>query len=800
MIRAATILLVTVLGMSGPLALAARASTQPAAQTASVAGQIVDAESKATVGQADVELVGTAFKARTDADGRFTLNGVPPGTYSIAVRRAGYLPLRRDGLTATAGAVTAVDVELRQVVTLLESVTVTPGAFSFMDSGSAAHQTLSRDDIVSVPQIGEDLFRALSRLPGLSSGDYSAHFSIRGGRHDETLIQLDGLELYEPYHLKDFNEGAVSVIDTETVDSVELLTGGFPAQYGNKRSGVMNIASRAPESDRARFSAGVSVLNARAMGRGPLWHGKGSWLLSARSGFMDLAFSLINQNQLPSPRYYDVFGKVQRSLGSKHVLTVDLLHAGDRYTFDAPSTTGFEDSLRTQENAKNRYSNSYLWGTLVSSLGARTTVKSLFAGALVTRARDGSERYIDFNNKPLYSLTNARDYSILEGKQDWRFKASDRFIVDAGFDVRRFRTTDKFQNIVNEDPDDPLVNKVGYPLIKNSEFDNRGSRAGLYVSSRWRALKPLTLEVGGRYDRASYTGDRTFSPRTGAALDLGHNRTVRAGWGHYRQIQGFDDVAALNDAGRFFPSELSRQVTVGFEQTFERGSLFRVEGYQKAGSHLRPVYRNWKNAPDVFPETNEDRILVYPRTSSAAGIEVYFARTLGKRLNLNASYALAKVEEVVDRITNVNAPYPVPFDQTRPAPQDQRHAAHLDLAYRVGEWSINTAVAHHSGWPGTLEELVTAKDKDGDPISALRPIKVDGARLPTYFRGDVRATWRKKHVDSFVEIINLTNHSNVFGYNYFRVRQAGGTIGFTREDEKWFTILPSLGVSWHTSF
>ena len=59
---------------------------------------------------------------------------------------------------------------------------------------------------------------------------------------------------------------------------------------------------------------------------------------------------------------------------------------------------------------------------------------------------------------------------------------------------------------------------------------------------------------------------------------------------------------------------------------------------------------------------------------------------------------------------------------------------------------------------------------------------------------------RKKHFDTFVELINLTNHSNVFGYNYVRVREAGGRIGVTREDEKWFTILPSLGVSWHTSF
>jgi len=84
---------------------------------------------------------------------------------------------------------------------------VTPGAFSFMDSGSSSRQTMSREEVESVPQIGKDIFSAVNRLPGLVSGDYSAHFSIRGGRHDETLILLDGLELYEPYHPKDFNEG-----------------------------------------------------------------------------------------------------------------------------------------------------------------------------------------------------------------------------------------------------------------------------------------------------------------------------------------------------------------------------------------------------------------------------------------------------------------------------------------------------------------------------------------------------------------------------------------------------------------
>ena len=275
MTRIAIIALTWALTTMTSAGLAAQSPT-PAPVSATVTGQVVDAGTKAPVRQAEVTLTGAGLRTATDNDGRFALGDVPPGTYALAVTRVGYVPLQRDAVHVTPGATVTVSIDLQRLVTLLETVTVTPGAFSFMDTGSGTRQTMSREDIESVPQLGEDIFRAVNRLPGLSSGDYSAHFSIRGGRHDETLIQLDGLELYEPYHLKDFNEGAISIIDTQTVDGVELMTGGFSAKYGNKRSGVMNINSRTPESDHARYSAGVSFMNARAMGRGPLWDGKGS--------------------------------------------------------------------------------------------------------------------------------------------------------------------------------------------------------------------------------------------------------------------------------------------------------------------------------------------------------------------------------------------------------------------------------------------------------------------------------------------------------------------------------------------
>jgi len=137
--------------------------------------------------------------------------------------------------------------------------------------------------------------------------------------------------------------------------------------------------------------------------------------------------------------------------------------------------------------------------------------------------------------------------------------------------------------------------------------------------------------------------------------------------------------------------------------------------------------------------------------------------------------------------------------------QDQRHAVNVDFTYRLRRlWSLNGSLAYHSGWPGTAEELVTVTNDDGQTDYAVRPKKIYGERLPGYLRFDVRATrrWATKHGEMrfFLELVNLTNHENVFGYDYFKDRDPNGAIVLKKDPETWFTILPSIGVAWSGSF
>lgn len=785
-------------------------TTLLAQQQTAIRGRVVDGQSKDPVELVSVTLVGTDQVRLSRTDGSFEFVGIAPGTYRLRAVHSQYELLVRESILVAAGDLLDVELVLTPTSVPLEVVVVTPGAFSFMETGGATRQTMSREDIQSVPQIGDDVFRAVNRLPGLSSGDYSAHFSIRGGRHDETLILLDQLEIYEPYHLKDFDEGAISIIATETVQGVELMTGGFPAQYGNKRSGVFNITSRVPDLDRTRYSVGISFLNAHAMAMGPLAGGRGSWVASARSGYMDLVFNIINQDELPSPRYHDLFGKLSFDLSPNHTLSLDALHAGDKYTFDSASTTGFRDTLDTREQANNSYGNSYVWTTLHSALGSHTTVRTMLSAGLVTRDRDGTEFYVPTGPNdpegPIYEITNNRDFSIFGVRQDWSHVLAEPFVLSYGVDFRRLHNTDSFTNIVDQDPNDPAPDPEGfYPDTTITKHEATGNLLALYLSGRWRIVDPLIVEVGGRYDRATYTGDDDFSPRVSAALNVGKGRTLRAAWGQYRQIQGIDDVAALNEDATYYPSELTEQFTVGLEQLFANGAIVRVEGYVKDGSGLRPVYRNWKGGLDVFPETNEDRILVFPEKTNSKGIEVYYDQRLGERIKARGSYSFSIAEEDVTWIENVNSPDPLEWDPTHAIPMDQRHAVNADATFRLAQrWSLNASFAFHSGWPVTRESLVNIADENGEPEATVRPNKLYDDRLPSYLRLDMRATrrWSTSRGDwrMFLELVNLTNHANVFGYDAFKTVGSNGEFVLVSDEEQWFTILPSLGISWTSSF
>lgn len=108
----------------------------------------------------------------------------------------------------------------------LEKIVVTPGRFTIYD-GTSARISLSQKEIERFPLIDNDVMRAGHIFPGVVSSDYSARFSVRGGEKDDISVRLDGMELYNPYHLQDFG-GAVSLIGLNSFRTRSCSSVGSP--------------------------------------------------------------------------------------------------------------------------------------------------------------------------------------------------------------------------------------------------------------------------------------------------------------------------------------------------------------------------------------------------------------------------------------------------------------------------------------------------------------------------------------------------------------------------------------------
>ena len=149
-----------------------------------------------------------------------------------------------------------------------------------------------------------------------------------------------------------------------------------------------------------------------------------------------------------------------------------------------------------------------------------------------------------------------------------------------------------------------------------------GNTLGAYLSARVHPMQPLTVEAGARYDRVSWTGDRSVSPRLNAALALGPSTTLRAAWGTYYQAQAIQDLQVQDGVSTFYGAERAEHRVVGIEHGAGAVSL-RAEAYQRVLTHQRPRFANLDRTIDIFPEVENDRVLLKPQGGDARGVELF---------------------------------------------------------------------------------------------------------------------------------------------------------------------------------
>jgi outer membrane receptor protein involved in Fe transport len=208
-------------------------------ETATIIGTVVDAQKGALPGATvTAKNLNTGFvrSGVTDAEGRYRLAAVPPGSYEIAAEMQGFSGALRRGVTLTVGAESVINFEMN-VAGISEQVTVEADTPVIETTTSAVQSTLGREQIDLLPLAGRDYTNAIRLVPGAASNNGSYGFG--GSRGRSNTFNVDGVDNSD--EISGFAHQSPAL---DSSQEIQVLVNGFKAEYGQASGGVVNVITR----------------------------------------------------------------------------------------------------------------------------------------------------------------------------------------------------------------------------------------------------------------------------------------------------------------------------------------------------------------------------------------------------------------------------------------------------------------------------------------------------------------------------------------------------------------------------
>lgn len=230
-------------------------------ESVKVGGLVTDEENE-PLEFVTVKVQGTAIGTLTGLDGRYSLSVAAADTIRLVFSCIGFEESHRR-LVSPEGEVT-LNVKMTPASYTLGGIEVTD-----FQKQTGAVQRISTDGYRLAPDVsGGSVESLLTTMAGVNStNEMSNQYSVRGGSYDENSVYINGIEVYRPQLISSGQQEGLSIVNPDMVGSIEFSTGGFPAQYSDKMSSVLDITYREPEAFEGSVSASLQGASA-AVGTG----------------------------------------------------------------------------------------------------------------------------------------------------------------------------------------------------------------------------------------------------------------------------------------------------------------------------------------------------------------------------------------------------------------------------------------------------------------------------------------------------------------------------------------------------
>jgi hypothetical protein len=665
----------------------------------------------------------------SDARGNFSHTSLTDSMFAVKISCLGYYIL---DTIIPAG--TYHNFRLIPSVIAMKEIVVTgsPVEKSIQTGTSPGTIKLNQKTAYFLPGNGDnEIFNLLRLQPGiLAAGEQSSDLMIWGSYEGQSQIVFDGFTIYG---MKNFNDN-ISAVNPFMAKDMNVLKGGFGAEYGEKVGGIVNITGIDGNRLSPSFQVNVNNMTLNGMTSVP-FRKKSSILIAYRQTYYNLynpvkysSASFGRGRQSGGADYYLVPEYLFRDMnikysgsGRKSNYYISLYGGGDDFVYHFN-----EDNLQRTYQVNYHEKNLQTGGTAFYGFRwneSNTTNLTLSYSNLKTDREYFERTEREMGNQVISSINDFTVNNIDEfhGRTDNKITLSENHTADIGLGLIRYSTRNEIETIRDTEK---AIQIIPY----------------LYLQDNMVFLDKITLRPGVRADLHP-SGRILFQPRFSAIYNLNHSLRINTAFGIYNQFvaknmivdvqRNFRLVWALCDADKISVLN-SNSYSLGI--SYNRNNvIISLEGY----------IRSIKGITRFIESTTGTQ--GYEGTSRTKGLD-FFVKKDFKKQSVWIAYTLHKTLE--------KFPY-FPTEDYLPAQHDQRHELKVAGLFKLGRFHFSACYVYGSGFP------------DPDLLPALVDYTSPYSRLDADMIYRISA--RKIHIDAGFSILNVLNTENIRYSNYTRI-------------------------------
>jgi outer membrane cobalamin receptor len=585
----------------------------------------------------------------------------------------------------------------------------------------------------------QDVLRNVQLLPGAASNSLSVLVHVRGGYEDENLYRFDGVELYKPVHLKNF-QGLFGLLDPDWVQSLNFYSGGYPVEFGNHNAAVVDLAARQAAVN--QYSVGASLLYSSVFGSGSYHDQAGHWLVGYRRSNLPTVLGNTETN-LGEPEFDDLLLRHSYQL-SHGELRLGVLRLDDHLSLQ---------TNRIGQRARVDNHDNYVWLGWQQAVSESLSYRSQLTHTELSTRRQASTERVRINtgqlseqrDTQLWTLDSSIDLQRTE-HQRWQAGLRANHVNSRWYESAQATYLTPLSNSFGKSGQ---LQAVGIPAnigeLRNLDYSTYLEVQQEYKN--WRA------ELGLRYDVYAFLAYASrLSPRLNLQYELNPAAQLHVSVGRYVQVQALQTPEKLDARTTQLPPESMRQTIIGLTQALSPQLQLRIEAYDKRGTGLHTRDENLLSFMTLASELEIDYTSIDSKRSRAQGIELSLrSSTAASALASTAdrydwwlSYSGSKVQD------QINGQY------VRRS-WDQPHAVTVGGNWSVKNWQLSSNAQWHSGWAYTPLRL--SANQTQASLGARNSLRYQDY-LSLALRANYQVQLNNMQLDLSIELRDVLNRKN----------------------------------------